>query len=116
MCGRSHPLIKRFIQMLLGQVRSCNEQLVRQISEQSLAAVIEQAQGRLVGMTVAEARGYVRAKATQIVLRETRLAIANSTEVEFCDMATIARQATERLIPQVIRKAHSGQQTRRVAA
>jgi hypothetical protein len=116
MCGRSHPLIKKFIQMLLGQVRPINEKLVRQISEQSLAAVVEQAQGRLVGMTVAEARGYVRAKATQIVLRETRLAIANSSEVEFCDMATIARQATERLIPQVIRKAHNSQQARRIAA
>jgi hypothetical protein len=109
-------LIKKFIQLLLGHVRPVNEKLVRQIAEQSLAAVCEQAHGRLTGMTVAEARGYVRAKATQIVLRETRLTIANSSEADFCDMATIARQATERLIPQVIRKAHSSQQARRIAA
>jgi hypothetical protein len=109
-------LIKKFIQLLLGHVRPVNEKLVRLVAEQSLTEVFEQAQGRLTGMSIAEARGYVRAKATQIVLRQTRLAVANSAEADFCDMATIARQATERLIPQVIRKAHSSQQARRIAA
>jgi hypothetical protein len=66
---------------------------------------------------MSEARGHVRARATQIVLHETRLAIANSVDVELSAMAAIARQATERVIPQVIRKTHStGQSAPRAAA
>jgi hypothetical protein len=39
-------------------------------------------------------------------MHEARLAIANSPDVEFTAMADVVRQATERLIPQVIRKLH----------
>jgi len=106
-------LIKKFISLLLGQFglnpsRSNVEPLIRQIADQSLAEVCQVVEGRLVGMSVAEARGYVRARATQIVMHEARLAIARSTDVEFSSMADIVRQSTERLIPQVIRKMHSG--------
>lgn len=115
-------LIKKFIRLLLGQSRlnqsrSNVEPLVRQIAEQSLAEVCQVVEGRLAGMSVAEARGYVRARATQIVMHEAHLAIAKSTNVEFSSMADIVRQSTERLIPQVIRKMHAGaQQAPRVAA
>jgi len=110
-------LIKKFIQLLLGNPRTNTEPLVRQIAEQSLAEICQLVEGRMTGMTLAEARGYVRARATQIVLRESRIAIAKSTDVEFAEMATVARQATERLISQVIRRTHSGaQQPARVAA
>jgi hypothetical protein len=110
-------LIKKFIQFLLGNPRMNTEPLVRQIAEQSLAEVCQLVEGRMAGMTLAEARGYVRARATQIVLRESRIAIAKSTDVEYGEMATVARQATERLISQVIRRTHTGsQQAARVAA
>ena len=110
-------MIKKFIQLLLGIPRTNTEPLVRQIAEQSLAEVCQLVEGRMAGMTLAEARGYVRARATQIVLRESRIAIAKSTDVEFAEMATVARQATERLISQVIRRTHTGsQKAARVAA
>jgi hypothetical protein len=110
-------LIKKFISLLLGQGRSNVEPLIRQIVEQSLSEVCRLVEGRMVGMSLAEARGYVRARATQIVMHETRLAIAKSSDVAFSSMADIVRQATERLIPQVIRKMHlANQQAPRVAA
>jgi hypothetical protein len=110
-------LIKKFISLLLGTVQNSAEPLVRQIAEQSLAEVCHQVEGRLQGMSLAEARGYIRARASQIVMREARLAIANSRDVEFTSMADIVRQATERLIPQVIRKMHvATQRAPRVAA
>jgi hypothetical protein len=110
-------LIKKFIQLLLGNPRRNIEPIVRQIAEQSLAEVCQLVEGRMAGMTLAEARGYVRARATQIVMRESRIAIAKSIEVEYAEMATVARQATERLISQVIRQTHTGaQQPARVAA
>lgn len=110
-------MIKKFISLLLGSVQNPAEPLVRQVAEQSLAEVCHLVEGRLQGMSLAEARGYIRARASQIVMREARLAIANSHDVEFDAMADVVRQATERLIPQVVRKLHSRtQRAARVAA
>jgi hypothetical protein len=97
-------LIKKLISLLLGSVRDSAEPLIRQIADRSLAEVCHQVEGRMRDMSLAEARGYVRARATQVVMREARLAIANSTDLDFSAMADVVRQATERLIPQVIRK------------
>lgn len=110
-------MIKKIINLLLGYSRSPSEFMARQIAERSIAEVCERVAGHTTGMSVSEARGYVRARATQIVLRETRIAIANSIDVELSEMANVARLATERLIPQVIRKTHSAaQEAPRVAA
>ena len=110
-------MITKIIRLLLGKSRSPAEPLIHQIVERSLAEVCQQVKGRLAEMSLSEARGYVRARATQIVLRETRLAIANSVEVDLSAMADLARQATERLIPQVIRQTYSaGQHPQRAAA
>ncbi len=110
-------MIKKFFSLLLGSARESAEPLVRQIAEQSLAEVCHQVDGRMTGMSLAEARGYVRARATQVIMRQARLAIANSADVEFTAMATVVRQATERLIPQVIRKSFvAAQRVPRIAA
>jgi hypothetical protein len=110
-------LIKKLVRLLLGSVQNPAEPLVRQIAEQSLAEVCHQVEGRLHGMSLAEARGYIRARASQIVMREARLAIANSCDVEFTAMADVVRQATERLVPQVIRRMYvANQRAPRVAA
>lgn len=103
--------------LLLGSVQNTAEPTVRRIVEQSLSEVCHQVEGRLHEMSLAEARGYIRARASQIVIREARLMIMNSSDVEFTEMAEIVRQATERLVPQVVRKIRVGtQRTPRVAA
>jgi hypothetical protein len=110
-------LIKKLISLLLGPVRDNAEPLIRQIAEHSLAEVCHLVEDRLHGMSLAEARGYVRARASQVVMREARLAIANSRDVEFTAMADVVRQATERLVPQVIRGTYaSAQRAPRAAA
>jgi hypothetical protein len=110
-------LFKKFLRLLLGNHSPSTEPLVRQIAEQCLAEVCQLVEGRMNGMTLAEARGYVRARSTQLVLHQVRIAIANSTDVELSAMAGVARMVTERLVPQVIRKMHGGaQHTPRVAA
>lgn len=110
-------MFKHFIRLLIGSVRDSAEPAVGRVVEQSLAEVCNLVEGRLQGMTLAEARGFVRARATQVVMREARLAIANSADRDFTSLADVARRATERLIPQVIRKMYVGaQRTHRVAA
>jgi hypothetical protein len=80
------------------------EALVRQVAEQSLAEVCQLVRNRMDGMSLAEARGYTRARAAQVVLRNARQVIADSTERNFADLALVTQTATERLLPQVLRQ------------
>lgn len=101
-------MFKTLIRLVRGSVGHNAEPVVRQIVEKCLAEVCDQVEGHLQGMTLPEARGYVRARATRVVIREVRTVIASSTTLEFVAMAVIVRQATERLIPQVIRRTYVG--------
>lgn len=97
------------IKKLLGLRPSANlDAVVRQVTEDSLPEVCQQVVGRTGGMNFAEARGYVRARASRIVLRHARIVIARSAEVEVSELQTVARFATERLVPHVIRQARVG--------
>ncbi|TWU27465.1 hypothetical protein [Bythopirellula polymerisocia] len=82
--------------------------VVRQVTEDCLAEVCQRVVGRTEGMNFSEARGYLRARATKIVLRRTRILIAKSPEIDSAQMSRIARLATERLVPQVLRQARVG--------
>ncbi len=82
--------------------------VVLQVTEDCLSEVYQQVVGRTEGMNFSEARGYLRARATRIVLRRARNVIRNTPDIETSQLATIARLATERLVPQVLRQAKVG--------
>ena len=84
------------------------EPLVRQVVESSLPGVLQRVADHTDGMSLSEARGYVRARAAQVVKRQTRLAIMGQPEAQDSWKASIVRQATERLVPHVLRQAAVG--------
>jgi hypothetical protein len=84
------------------------ESIVRQVAEQSVAGVCERVEARVVEMTLPEARGYVRARAAEIVRRQTRATITRHPG-SVQDMAeVIVQAATERLVPVVLRQTNVG--------
>lgn len=110
-------MFKTLIRLVRGSIGQNAEPVVRQIVEKCLVEVCDQVEGHLQGMTLSEARGYVRARATRVVMREVRAVIASSSNLEFVSMAVIVRHATERLIPRVIRRTYvSATRLSRVAA
>ena len=77
--------------------------LVRQVVEASVTGVCERVAEQIETMSLSEARGYVRARAARVVLRETRLLISRIPEVDARWSEGVARAATERLVPVVLR-------------
>ena len=98
------------IAKLLGAVSSVKtDQLVKQVSEASIASVCERVAQHIEEMSLSEARGYVRARAARVVRRETRLAISRlSSNVDASQADNVVRAATERLVPVVIRRMSVG--------
>lgn len=84
------------------------EALVRQVTETSLEEVLERVCVRVDQMTLSEARGYVRARAAQVVRRQTRLTISKQKNADFQWADSIVPAATERLVPLVLRRARVG--------
>ena len=101
-------MISKLVSYLRGKGSVRTEKLVQDVADRSLESVCRDVEGHMGDMSLAEARGYVRARATQVVLREARLAIANSPDADFTIMANIVRAVTDRLVPQVIRRTHVG--------
>ena len=79
------------------------EALARQVAELSLESATALVTGKMDGMSLSEARGYVRARATRIVRRQTRIAIIGHPQALSCWSEPIVRQATEKLVPLVLR-------------
>jgi len=77
--------------------------LSRQVAELSLESVCQLVGERVESMTFSEARGYVRARAAQIVRKQSRLAISRQAGAE--QAWTVA---TERIVPLVLRQAGVG--------
>ncbi|MCA9230828.1 MAG: hypothetical protein KDA57_09260 [Planctomycetales bacterium] len=84
------------------------EALIRQVAELSIEGVCEKVSARIDDMTLSEARGYVRARAAQVVQRQTRLVLLQHREAQSDWAVQIVPAATERLIPLVIRQAGVG--------
>lgn len=82
--------------------------LVRQVAELSLESVVERVAARIDEMTLSEARGYVRARAAQVVRRQTRQAISQYQEATEDWPRAIVPAATERLVPLVLRQTGVG--------
>lgn len=84
------------------------EALARQVSELSLEDVIERVSSRIENMPLSEARGYVRARAAQVVRIQTRRALSQHAEASEDWASLIIPSATERLVPLVIRQTGVG--------
>ncbi len=101
-------MIEKIMNLLAIQPSGNLDAVVRQVAEESLDDVSQLVAGRTNGMNFSEARGYLRARASKIVRRRTRIVLAKSPEFKPSELAKIAQLATERLVPLVIRQARVG--------
>lgn len=84
------------------------EAFARQVVDESVEDVAQLVANQMEGMTLSEARGYVRARSAQIVRKQTRLAVNRHPDAAPDWSASIIRTATERLIPLVLRQTGVG--------
>lgn len=82
--------------------------LANQVAEASLSDAIRLISTELAGMSLAEARGYVRARCGRLVRRQTRIAIKALPTADASWSPAVVSIATERLIPLVLREAKVG--------
>ena len=91
--------------------------LVCQVSDRSFAAVQDRTAGRIQRMAPAEARGYVRAKATGIIRRQVEICLTRRHPVGERLQRQIGLQACERVVHLVIGEVLAvGPVVRRLAA
>ncbi len=84
------------------------EALAGQVADSSKSQVCELVCDEVQGMSLSEARGYVRARAAGIVRKQARIAISRQAEIEQDWADRVARTATERIVPWVLRQAAVG--------
>jgi len=83
------------------------ETAIRQIAESSIEDVCQRVSPRIDKMTLSEARGYVRARAVEIVRAETRRLLAGKVDA-LQQFDFVVRSAVERLVPAVLRRTGVG--------
>ena len=80
------------------------EAVARLVAEQSVDAVVAVVSDRIAGMSLCEARGYIRARATAELRRRTRLSLRSIPESEDAWVAEIVARSSDRLGPIALRR------------
>jgi hypothetical protein len=96
MMQRSQLLVVRRRRMLDG--------LVTRIVELSAPAVCALVADRLVGMTLCEARGYIRARSGREIRRQVRLAFSQQSGINAAWEPLVVLRAAEKVTPAVLRQ------------
>jgi hypothetical protein len=90
--------------------------VVRLVAEQSAAAVGRVVASRVQGMTLCEARGYIRARAGVEIRRQTRAALGREVNSDAAWENAVTARATERVVALVMRQLVVKQLTTRPVA
>jgi hypothetical protein len=91
-------------QLLAVRRRRLLDSLVAHVVESCVPAVIELVAERLNGMTLCEARGYVRARAGREIRRQARMAFASQPCVNAGWQSLVILRASEKVGPAVLRQ------------
>jgi hypothetical protein len=102
-------------QLLAVRRRRLLDSLVAHVVESCVRAVIELVAERLKGMTLCEARGYVRARAGREIRRQARMAFANQPGANAGWESLVVMRASEKVAPVVLRQI-SAMESRRFAS
>ena len=76
----------------------------RQLAKLSVDGVRRRVESRIFPMTTSEIRGFVRALSAYVVRRQNRIKLAALGRLPSDWQAAIIRQATDRLVPLVMRE------------
>jgi hypothetical protein len=84
------------------------EAMTRKVAELCYNEVCQSVAGRMEGMSLSEARGYVRSRGSQVAVCVTQRVLLGEgiVDEELTDL--VARSAVERIIPRAIREAQVG--------
>ena len=82
--------------------------VARQVVDTCLANATQLVARELAGMSLSEARGFIRARCGRLLRRHTRMAIHNHPEASPQWAPQVLLLATERLIPVVLRESRVG--------
>ena len=82
--------------------------LAKQVVEASQSDVSKLVGDAVIEMSLAEARGFIRARSGLIVRKQTRIALGSHPQADSAWSPEIIRTATERLIPLVLRDLRVG--------
>ena len=93
------------LQSLLAPVTQSSlvESVVRQVAEASVEPVCCRVSDSASRMGLSETRGYIRARASLVVRRQARLAVAHAGVHPSLE-SQVRRDATERMVPVVMRR------------
>src|SRR5688500_15448582 len=91
-----------------GAPRRALDALAGHIADASVEAVCRLVGNRIDAMSVCEARGYIRGRASMVVRQQTRIACAGISGVDAARQLLIVHRATERVMPQVLRQLSAG--------
>jgi hypothetical protein len=89
---------------ILGSRRRLMDGVVRLVAEQSAAAVCRIVGDRVSGMSLCEARGYIRARAGLEIRRQTRAALSRELNADADWQNAVVTRATERAVALVMRQ------------
>jgi len=97
-------MIQKLIKLLGPSHTKEIDSLSRQVVESSIDGVCQRVIDRMDHMTLSEARGYIRARATSTIRRQTRLILSRQENASPTWGPSIVRSATERVVPLVLRQ------------
>jgi hypothetical protein len=101
------PMTGQFVGVA-GSRRRLMDAMVRLVAERSLAAVSNLVDGRMDGMSLCETRGYIRARAGQVVRRQSRAVMQCENAARAAWENALVARATERVVALVVRQGTSG--------
>ncbi len=98
-------MMQRFLKIgwQIGTVHKVESQAI-QVAVTSVEGVRRRIEGCIASMSTSEARGFIRARAAQEIRRQTRILLAGQRTAASDWEARIVRQATEKVIPLVLRQ------------
>lgn len=89
---------------LAARRRRTIDALVLRVAESSAVAVAQLVANRLAGMSVCEARGYIRARAGLEIRRQARLAFSSQSGMNSTWEPLVVLRASEKVAPVVLRQ------------
>lgn len=81
-------------------------ELARQVAQRSYGLVRESVGNQTLAFSVAEARGYVRAKAGVVIRAEARLLADRHRSLSQAALARVVQQASDRVVQSVLADLH----------
>ncbi|MAT71607.1 MAG: hypothetical protein CMJ58_19035 [Planctomycetaceae bacterium] len=97
-------MVDALISIFQGKSQRRLDAIVRQVADLSLEGIAQTVEGRTAGMSLCETRGYIRARATAEVRRQTRNVLERHPGASLDWESEVVARAADRVAPLVLRR------------